>query len=117
MIEGRLYHYRFHVLRVVDGDTLEGECDVGFHLRQTMRLRLLGINAPELHSKDLGERDKAATARDELAAKVTGKDLVIRTKKTDAFGRYLALCFLDDENINEWLIRNGYAAPFHSDSI
>ena len=77
------------------------------------RLRLYGIDAPELTgpTKVAGEASKHA-----LTEKIDGKRVHICTitdrsgaDDQDKYGRYLARIWLDDENINEWLVENGFA--------
>jgi endonuclease YncB( thermonuclease family) len=77
-----------------------------------MRLRLLGIDTAELNSKDLAEREKALAAKTYLVQELLNKTVLIRTEKSDAFGRYLAVIILDDRNINDELLQKGLAEPF-----
>lgn len=92
----------FHgkVTRVVDGDTLDVELDVGFHTRRIERLRLLDCNAPEM-STDAGRvvKDRVVAWCGDAAWRGTlrpaGQDhvdfpVIVQTQKTDSFGRYLA---------------------------
>lgn len=44
----RLYTYKATVIRVIDGDTLDVCIDIGFYSKIVLRLRLRGINAPEI---------------------------------------------------------------------
>ncbi len=43
-----MYEYRARIVRVIDGDTVEAEVDLGFHISSRMMLRLFGINTPEI---------------------------------------------------------------------
>lgn len=108
-MDDRRYWYEFEVRRVIDGDTLEGLVDVGFYLTSRIRLRLLWVNTPELHSQDPEERVKAQKAKAAMEQKVLGQKLIVKTEKTDSFGRYLADCYLGQEHINGWLLREGLA--------
>lgn len=110
-MQDRRYWYEFEVTRVIDGDTLEGVCDCGFMLTLRMRVRLLWVNTPELHSQEPEERVKAQKAKLAMEAKCLGQKLVIKTQKTDSFGRYLADCYLGDEHLNAWLLKEGLAIP------
>ncbi|MCO4748233.1 MAG: thermonuclease family protein [Proteobacteria bacterium] len=104
---------------VLDGDTLDiGLC--GEELGE--RIRLLGINAPEIaHAPDPAEcwGDEAATAlRQELAGERVLLTFDVDDCK-DTYERTLAWVWLDDPNdpgeqvlINEWLVRQGHARVF-----
>ena len=71
--------------RVVDGDTVDVRIDVGFGIGLDERLRLKGINTPELKTQD-GKR-----ARDFLVAYLSQcPAIIIRTSKEGMFGRWLA---------------------------
>ena len=81
------YVYHGSLVRVVDGDTLEIDLDVGFSItiRSTVRLEL--VNAPELDTA-AGKR-----ARDFIARKLKSANLVVETKKRGKFGRFVAKVF------------------------
>jgi micrococcal nuclease len=88
---------RGRCLKVVDGDTVDLELDLGFHLRFYGRFRLLGIDTPELNSKDPVERAAALQAKDQvvqwlnpLPATTEWPLLVTTAKDPDSFGRWLA---------------------------
>ena len=109
-----LYEYRAIVTKVYDGDTIWADIDLGFYTwKKDEHLRLLGINAPEVRGI---ERPQGLVSRDALAARIMGKEIIIRTEKDSRgkYGRYLARIFLDDEDINSWLVSEGYAVPYMS---
>lgn len=101
------YIRRARIERVIDGDTVEAVIDVGFHLTARHRLRIIGIDTPELRSRSLLERTRGAHARDfanawvrdhaehhaESADGSATYPFVIATRKADSFGRYLADVF------------------------
>jgi micrococcal nuclease len=103
-----MFQYRATIIRVIDGDTVEALVDLGFRITTTQRLRLYGINAPELHKVAQIKAAKAAKAalEDLLPA---GADVTIETSKSDDWGRWLATIIKDGENINKWMVKNGYA--------
>ena len=80
------------VRKVVDGDTLDLELDLGFSVRIVHRVRLAGIDTAEIASKDLGERERAKAARDFVSAWIARQENQIRaeTTKDDKYGRMLA---------------------------
>jgi micrococcal nuclease len=113
------YIYRAECLNVVDGDTVDLHVDQGFHSYRVERFRLLGVNTPELHSKDEFERARAQKAKDFLISKLspvgkpTGKwPLIVKTTKSDSFGRWLCELWLGDLWVNKSLLDEGLAVPF-----
>ena len=79
------YTYSAIVERVVDGDTVWGFIDVGFGTTVRKKLRLHGIDAPEVSTPQGQE------ARDYVAGSLPpGAAMVIRSYASDAFGRFLA---------------------------
>jgi micrococcal nuclease len=106
-----LYNYEAKVTNVVDGDTCDLEISLGFYLRATHRIRLLGVNSPEMH----GPGHAAGLAAKEFATSaLLGKNVVIHTEKSDVFGRWLAVVYLDGDNFNERLLREGFAVPYRT---
>lgn len=84
------YWYAVEPIRVVDGDTLDLRFDLGFTITSELRIRLVGIDAPEMRGAD---RSAGQRAREHLIALLAEYDsLVARTVKdrSDSFGRYLA---------------------------
>ena len=105
-----MFEYQAYVSKVYDGDTITCDVDCGFgvHLKD-QKIRLHGINAPEMRGP---ERLKGGTdARDALANRVLNKNIILKTlkDKRGKYGRILGIVYLNDENINEWLLANGYA--------
>lgn len=94
------------VARVVDGDTVVMESE---------RLRLIGMDAPELAQTCLdGERvvqcGKASKAHLEML--VTGKSLACRAAKRDRYGRPLVTCAVGGRDINREMVLAGHAVDF-----
>lgn len=92
-----MHTYKAFLERVVDGDTIKVTLDLGFNIFHKEILRLSKINAPEIESKE-GQKSF-------LALKKLLKDvpfLIIKTTKTDIYGRYIADVFLgkDEEEIS-----------------
>lgn len=91
-----MYDYKAQCVRVIDGDTIDCVVDLGFCFSAKMRLRLLGVDTPELNSKDVASRDRANTAKAHVIAKILGKEIIVETRKHDSFGRYLADVYYHD---------------------
>jgi endonuclease YncB( thermonuclease family) len=117
------------VYHVVDGDTFDAELDMGHRQRRDERLRLLGVNAPELHASNPDDRLKAQEARDFVIAWLeehrTHNTLSltwasreqypfnIRSVKSDSFGRWLAAVECQQaHDLATALLDNGLAVPF-----
>jgi micrococcal nuclease len=84
-----MYEYRCIIKRVVDGDTVDVDIDLGFDLwLRGQRIRLYGIDTPESRTSDKVEKvfGKLAAAFVE-AYLVEGESAILRTKK-DAAGKY-----------------------------
>ena len=111
-----LYNYKAEVTRVVDGDTVDAFIDLGFDMHSKQRVRLYGINAPETRTRDLIEKrhGKAATRRLVEMLKENKNKCIIKTSldKKGKYGRWLATIILDEVNLNEWLIAEGYAEEY-----
>lgn len=99
-----LFTFEGFVERVVDGDTVWCQIELGFNICVREKLRLRGINAPELKTK-LGKKAKA------FLHKILPKEtfIVVRTSKSDKFDRYLADLFVGNLYINQLLIDEGFA--------
>ena len=63
-----MYDYKAKLLRVVDGDTVDAEIDLGFDISVKKRIRLVGINTPECRTRDLEEKAKGLAAKDRVKA-------------------------------------------------
>ena len=111
-----MYEYRARVTRVIDGDTVEAEIDLGFHVTFTVTLRLAGINAPETKGTDRPRGLAATRYLDSLITDLTGgtRELTVRTQKdvTEKYGRYLAVLISGDVNLNDRMLADGHAVPF-----
>ena len=111
-----MYEYRVkQVLRVVDGDTIDVDIDLGFDISFTSRVRLAGIDTPESRTTDKREKVLGLEVKQRLKELLSkSSSLVIRTEKPDStekYGRILGWLFIDgaEKSINEGLIADGYA--------
>jgi micrococcal nuclease len=117
-----VYVYRAKILRVVDGDTVDADIDLGCFVHRESRLRLYGVNTPELHDPDAATRARAVQARDWMRGKVEGRDVIVRTHldRSDKYGRLLAEIFMDGDGVtgttvNSALVSEGLAVPYMVD--
>ncbi len=83
--------YAAEVVRIIDGDTFEARVHLWPGLEVTTRVRLRGIDAPEMSARCPRERIKAEAARDALAALLADRDLTVLRVGLDKYaGRVLA---------------------------
>ena len=58
-----MYIYNAKCIKVVDGDTIDAQIDLGFDTHKVIRIRLVGINAPESRTRDLEEKTRGLAAK------------------------------------------------------
>lgn len=104
-----MYEYAAKVLRVVDGDTVWLDVDLGFEVGMAMSIRLMGIDAPETRTEE-GKVSKAYL----MARLPPGKEVVLRTIKDrkEKYGRYLGMLWVGEECLNSTMIERGLAAAY-----
>ena len=102
------YFYKAKIISVYDGDTVTAIIDLGFQITNKIKIRLDGINAPEIRGK---QRPEGLKSRDYLRSLILDKDVIIQTlrDKKGKYGRYIGIIHLKDENVNELLVESGYA--------
>jgi micrococcal nuclease len=102
-----------NVLKVVDGDTVDVEIDLGFDLTKKERVRLGGIDTPESRTRDLEEKKLGLQAKDYLKSLIMNADkLIVRTEKDGKFGRMIGYLYMNPDatvSLNQMLIDEGFA--------
>ena len=102
-----------NVLKVVDGDTIDVEIDLGFDLTKKERVRLGGIDTPESRTRDLDEKELGLRAKDYLKSLIMNADkLIVRTEKDGKFGRMIGYLYMNPDatvSLNQMLIDEGFA--------
>ena len=107
-----MYEYKATVTKVYDGDTITVDFDLGFGiLIRKQKIRLLGINTPEVRGP---EKPQGIISRNALRQRILGKVVTVKTSKDKKgkYGRWLGEVFMEEENINQWLITEGYAKEY-----
>ena len=121
-----MYEYRCKVLRVVDGDTVDVDNDLGFGVwMHKERIRLHGIDTPESRTRDLEEKKYGLLAKQMIKnfMPVGSMQTLVTTKdKAGKFGRILGKFVIYDKKtdaqmtINDWMIREHHAVAYHGQS-
>ena len=111
------FYYGCTVRRVIDGDTIDVDADLGFDVSIKLRLRFAGINTPESRTRNLEEKalGKAATAF--LKETLESADAVeFESHERGKFGRVLATRFTvkcgKRTDICKLMIREGHAREY-----
>jgi micrococcal nuclease len=118
-----MYQYRAKILKVLDGDTVDIDLDLGFNIvLANQRVRMAGIDTPESRTTNAEEKVRGQLSKKKLAEKLpVGSYVIIETQKPDSnddkFGRILGIFILEDgTRVNEWLIKNNYAVPYKGEN-
>jgi len=117
-----MYQYRATITRVIDGDTVDCDIDLGFSVVLTkQRIRLYGIDTPESRTRDLEEKKYGLLSKAFLQGSIqeAGDSITIQTYKDGRgkFGRILGQLMDSDGNcINDIMCEVGHAAPYFGNS-
>tara|TARA_Y100000389_G_scaffold81531_1_gene78099 strand:+ start:1482 stop:1907 length:426 start_codon:yes stop_codon:yes gene_type:complete len=116
-----MHEYRATMLRVVDGDTVDIDIDLGFGVwLRKQRVRLHGIDTPESRTRDLEEKHYGKLATKYIEDRFpVGKVFTLRTYKDDKgkFGRILGeLVDSMGNSVNDMMIAQSYAVPYTGQS-
>lgn len=108
--------YKAKLIRIIDGDTIDAEIEVGFDIFVRKRIRLWGINAPETRSRDKSEvkAGKKTLKRLRAILAVSDGQFELVTHGDGKFGRCLGEIFVKDhsESVNQVLINEGLAEKY-----
>jgi len=118
-----MYQYSCKVNKVLDGDTVDIDLDLGFNIvLANQRVRMAGVDTPESRTSNKEEKPRGLLSKKKLAEKLpAGSWVKVNTLKPDnnddKFGRILGEFILDDgTNLNHWLINNNYAVPYQGEN-
>ena len=115
-------YYVKKVTKVVDGDTIDVDIDLGFDISFSSRVRLAAIDTPESRTTDKMEKALGLESKEYLKKAIdASKTVVIKTEKMDSsekYGRILGWLFLDGSkvSVNEQMIADGYAWGYLGDT-
>jgi micrococcal nuclease len=114
-----MWTYRCNVLKVVDGDTVDVDIDLGFGIWQkNERVRIMGIDTPESRTRDKIEKKFGLAAKAKLKTLLGKKAVLVTTinKKGEdmkgKFGRVLGDFLYDGKKVSEIMCQEGHAVPY-----
>ena len=123
-----MYEYRIKIVKIIDGDTVDVDIDLGFGVwLKKQRIRLHGIDTPESRTRDLDEKRYGLMAKKFLTQQIEdGAILKTRLDKKGKYGRILGeFIVLENEghpqfevptNVNEEMIAKHLAVSYHGQS-
>ena len=114
-----MYEYKCKMVKVVDGDTIDVDIDLGFGVwMRNQRIRMHGIDTPESRTRDLEEKKYGLAAKDFLIKWTNAGGLTLKTHKDDRgkFGRILGEIWCFDTNVNEKMIEEHHAVRYMGQS-
>jgi len=114
-----MYEYDCKIVRVIDGDSILVDIDLGFDTwRCGESIRLFGVDCPECRSRDPKEKAAGLAAKEFVKGLLhDGGTYTLTTKEKGKFGRYLGVIMLSDKtSVNAALVTEHLAVPYHGQS-
>ena len=119
-----MYEYRTKLIKVVDGDTVDVDIDLGFGVwLKKERIRMFGIDTPESRTRDLDEKKYGLMAKDYITKLLDDEGGIVLKTRKDAEGKYGRILGelwrttdFADTSINELMIKNHHAVSYHGQS-
>ena len=119
-----MYEYRVKVVKIVDGDTVDVDIDLGFGVwLKKERIRMFGIDTPESRTRDLDEKKYGLMAKDYITRLLDDEGGIVLKTHKDAEGKYGRILGelwrttnFADTSINDLMIKNHHAVSYHGQS-
>ena len=109
------YRYNVKVTRVVDGDTVDVDIDLGFGMvYKKQRVRMMGIDTPESRTRDLEEKFYGKLSKAHLESILAEGEVQLQSHGKGKFGRILGELFVGDSSysVNQQMIDENHAVPY-----
>ena len=114
-----MYTYSVKVTRVVDGDTVDVDIDLGFGMSyRKQRVRMMGIDTPESRTRNLDEKFYGKASKAHLVEKLKDQKVKLVSHDKGKFGRILGELFIGDNpvSVNQQMIDEFHAVPYFGQS-
>ncbi len=114
-----MYRYKVEVTRIVDGDTVDVDVDLGFGMvYKKQRVRMMGIDTPESRTRNLEEKYYGKASKANLIKILDGKDIQMVSHDKGKFGRILGELFIGNSaySINQQQIDECHAVAYFGQS-
>ena len=109
-----MYVYNAKCTRVVDGDTIDAQIDLGFDVHKKIRIRMVGINTPESRTRDLEEKERGLAAKSFVVEmfKKRNNSFILHSQGVGKYGRCLGVIFLGESKLQDILLEEGHAVEY-----
>ena len=115
-----MHEYKVKIRRIVDGDTVDVDIDLGFDtILSKQRIRLYGIDTPESRTRDKEEKFYGKLSAKFLKEQCkNSSEIFLKTylDKKGKFGRILGELIVDGVNINKMMIEKYMAVEYYGQS-
>jgi len=119
-----MYEYRVKIVKIVDGDTVDVDIDLGFGVwLKKERIRMFGIDTPESRTRDLDEKKYGLMAKEYITRLLDDEGGIVLKTHKDAEGKYGRILGelwrttdFADTSINDLMIKNHHAVAYHGQS-
>ena len=110
-----MYRYKVNVVKVVDGDTVDVDIDLGFGMSyKKQRVRMVGIDTPESRTRDLVEKKFGKASKAHLKSILESGDIELVSHDKGKFGRILGDLFIGSStfSVNQQMINDHHAVAY-----
>ena len=110
-----MYRYKVNVVKVVDGDTVDVDIDLGFGMSyKKQRVRMVGIDTPESRTRDLVEKKFGKASKAHLKSILEAGDIELVSHDKVKFGRILGDLFIGSStfSVNQQMINDHHAVAY-----
>ena len=110
-----MYRYKVSVVKVVDGDTVDVDIDLGFGMSyKKQRVRMLGIDTPESRTRDLVEQKFGKASKKHLKGILEQGGIELVSHDKGKFGRILGEFFIGNSevSVNQQMINDHHAVAY-----
>ena len=114
-----MYRYKVYVTRIVDGDTVDVDIDLGFGMiYKKQRVRMMGIDTPESRTRNLEEKFYGKLSKANLKKILDGQEVQLVSHDKGKFGRILGELYVGNSNfsVNQQMIKEYHAVPYFGQS-
>ena len=119
-----MYEYKCKVVKIIDGDTVDVDIDLGFGVwLKKERIRMFGIDTPESRTRDLDEKKYGLMAKEFITKLLDDEGGIVLKTRKDAEGKYGRILGelwrttdFADKSINDYMIEKHHAVAYHGQS-